>query len=153
MAWRYPRDLPDPLLRNIAREESHSVYIPQSDDPRIANIEVLMIHDPRKKTKYQYHTNILLSACLESFSCVVNLVSIPASQSVVPGAYGPYAPAYAPPPSLTSTITGTGPGSPSPGSSIPLTTMSKKLTPQGTQNISSSMSIPTQNVDDSFEFV
>jgi len=65
-SWRPSRNLHDPLLSVQKRETNISVYtgpIP---------FEILLIHDPKRKTIYQFSNHINLSSALETFSAVLN---------------------------------------------------------------------------------
>jgi len=65
--WSPSRDLPDITLQISQRTKTHSIYL-SSNFP----FEVLLLHDLRKKTQYQYHNRITMTAALETFSSVFN---------------------------------------------------------------------------------
>ena len=62
--WKPSRDLQDVPLHVTKREQRHSIY----KCPQAFPFEVLLLHDPRKKSKYQFHNKIRLSAALETFA-------------------------------------------------------------------------------------
>ena len=66
--WDPPRNLPDVELRVAGRTESHSVY----RGPNWFQFEILLLHNPRKKTRYQYYKKMRVSSALETFSSVFN---------------------------------------------------------------------------------
>ncbi len=67
-SWNPSRDLQDVDLQVTKREKTYSTYTGPPGFP----FEVLMLHDPRKKTVYQFHNKLRVSAALESFSTVFN---------------------------------------------------------------------------------
>jgi len=56
----------DPICELIERHEHDSIYHQQELD-----IEITMLHDPKKKTKYQYYNKIRLLHVIESFKCII----------------------------------------------------------------------------------
>ncbi len=70
--WKGPPDgVPDILLRVSKRNKRYSEYI--SDDPNFP-FEILLLHESKKKTRYQYNNKIMLSTALESFNSVFNYI-------------------------------------------------------------------------------
>ena len=69
-SWNPPQNLPNPFFRVVERKDKFSVYSSPPNFP----FEVLLMHDPKKKTKYQYHSNLSLYGVLESFSSVFNYI-------------------------------------------------------------------------------
>lgn len=67
-SYRMQRGLPDVLLQVVKRDDKYSTY----SGPEHFPFEVLMIHDPRKKTKYQYNNKLMLSSAIESFNAIFN---------------------------------------------------------------------------------
>ena len=65
--WVPPRHKADVLLSIVDRNKHHSLY----KAPGFP-FEVLMLHDPKKKTIYQYHNRLNVSAALEAFNTVIN---------------------------------------------------------------------------------
>lgn len=65
-SWKPSRDLPDVVLEVVQREETNSMY--RARDFQNFPFDVLLLHNPIKKTKYQYRDRVTLSSCLESFS-------------------------------------------------------------------------------------
>ncbi len=65
--WNPSRDLQDITLQVAKREKAYSTYHSQEFP-----FEILMLHDSRKKTVYQFHNKIRISAALESFSSIFN---------------------------------------------------------------------------------
>lgn len=72
--WEIPKGLPTPMFSLVERTENKSKYI--SDE---LPLEMVLIHDPKKKSKYQYHNHMNLLAALVTFKCVISLRDIPAS--------------------------------------------------------------------------
>lgn len=63
-SWKPPRNLPDPIFQVTERTAGYTSY----HGPQGFPFEVILLHDPRKKTKYQYYNKITLSSALETFS-------------------------------------------------------------------------------------
>jgi hypothetical protein len=72
--WKWSRDLPDLTFKQTGISEKFASYVAQGHP----QVELTMLHDPRKKTKHQYHQNLSLSSALSTFSCVI---SVPANES------------------------------------------------------------------------
>lgn len=68
--FQIKRGLPDVQLTVVKRENDYSTY----RGPEHFPFEVLMKHDPRKKTKYQYHNHLMLSSAIESFNAIINYI-------------------------------------------------------------------------------
>lgn len=85
--WVMPRDIPDVLLEVKSRNKQYSTYI--SDD---IPFEILLLHDSKKKTIYQYNNKINLSAAINTFNGVFNYIG------EVPSILHTIGPATAPPP-------------------------------------------------------
>ena len=75
-SWNPPQTLPNPRFSVMERKDKHSTYLGPPDFP----FEVLLLHDPKKKTKYQYHNNLSLYGILESFNSVFNYIGEPLTQ-------------------------------------------------------------------------
>lgn len=69
-AWKLDITCGDVFLRNSAREDSHSVYYPEACGTREDGYEIILLHDPKKKSKMQYNNRITFSAAVESFQMV-----------------------------------------------------------------------------------
>nr|QBK86539.1 MAG: uncharacterized protein LCMAC102_03340 [Marseillevirus LCMAC102] len=67
--WNIDRDGPDILLNVIDRTKNYSAY-KGNDFP----FEILLLHDPKKKTPYQHYSKITLSAAVETFNAVFNYI-------------------------------------------------------------------------------
>lgn len=65
--WTYERNISDYLLTIQERTNKHSSYI-HPDFP----FEVLLLHNPKKKTNYQYPNKINLSSAIEVFETIIN---------------------------------------------------------------------------------
>jgi len=72
-SWKPPQELPNPLFRVTKRKNEHSTYSGPPNFP----FEVLLLHDLKKKTKYQYHNSLSLYGILESFNSVFDYVGEP----------------------------------------------------------------------------
>jgi len=68
-SWVPPRDLPDILLEVNERKTKYSMYRVREFDR--FPFDVLLLHSPSKRTKYQFHNKLMLSACLDTFSCSI----------------------------------------------------------------------------------
>lgn len=89
--WEIPKGLPTPMFTIIDRTENKSSYL--SDE---LPLEMILIHDPKKKSKYQYHSHMNLLAALVTFKCVISLLDIQTSHPR--DLHRNYAPAHSPPP-------------------------------------------------------
>lgn len=76
--WRIPnqrwdmrnlKGLPTPMFNAVERNEARTKYICESEP-----LEMVLLHDPKKKSVYQYHSRINLLAALATFKCVLNFV-------------------------------------------------------------------------------
>jgi hypothetical protein len=65
--WSIPREVPDFLLYVSDRKKEYSVY--NCDE---IPFEILLLHNPRKKTEYQYHNKLMLSAAIDMFETLIN---------------------------------------------------------------------------------
>ena len=65
--WVLPDDVPDIMLYVSSRTKEHSVYT----SPGFP-FEILLLHDSKKKTIYQYNNKIMLSSALNTFNSVFN---------------------------------------------------------------------------------
>lgn len=66
--WEIPKGLDTPMFTAVERTESKTKYV--SD---IYPLEMVLMHDPKKKSKFQYHSHINLLAALATFKCVISL--------------------------------------------------------------------------------
>jgi hypothetical protein len=69
--WEIPDKVPDIFFKMVTRENSHTNYLPELN----IGLELLMIHDPKKTSKYQYHSKITLFGALSSFHCVISVIT------------------------------------------------------------------------------
>lgn len=65
--WSYDRDVTDFLLTIQERTKKHSIYT----NPELP-FEILLLHNPKKKTDYQYSNKINLSSAIELFETIIN---------------------------------------------------------------------------------
>ena len=63
-SWKPEKDNEDVLLSVVSREKRYSVYRGSSNFP----FEILLLHNPKKKTVYQFNNRIALSSALRTFS-------------------------------------------------------------------------------------
>jgi len=75
-----PDNLEDILLEVSKREKMYSTYHSVTDD---FPFDVLLLHNPKKKSVYQYNNKIMLSAALETFESVFNYIGKRDSMSYV----------------------------------------------------------------------
>lgn len=80
-AWNPERELPDPVFNIVKRDKKSSQY---SQVEGYFPFEVLLLHNPKKKTVYQYRNKITLSAILRTFSSVFNYVGEVAPMHYIP---------------------------------------------------------------------
>jgi len=71
--WNPPQSLPNPQFQVTERKNKHSSYVGPPGFP----FEVLLLHDPKKKTKFQYNNHLSLYGVLESFNSVLNYTGAP----------------------------------------------------------------------------
>lgn len=78
--WNIPQGVPFLKFELKERTEGYSKYTSQQ-----APFELMMIHNEKKKTKYQYYPTIYLPAGLDSYGCVIHYVGDkhPLSMTVV----------------------------------------------------------------------
>jgi len=69
--WVMPRDLPNFVFSVKERNDGSTIY---SDDNEVG-LDLLLLHDTRKKTRFQYNNNTNLITALNSFNCVLSLRS------------------------------------------------------------------------------
>ena len=70
--WSIPRGLQMPMFIMVDRNDSRTKYT--SEDDR--TIEMVLLHDVKKKSIYQYGAKINIIAALTSFRCVINLIDV-----------------------------------------------------------------------------
>ncbi len=68
-SWVLPRDISNILLKVQSRSKKYSTYSADKFP-----FEILLLHDPKKKTIYQYHNKIMLEATISTFSAVFNYI-------------------------------------------------------------------------------
>ena len=66
---RQLKGLPTPMFDAVERNESKTKYRCETEP-----LEMVLLHDPKKKSVYQYHNRINLLAALATFKCVLNFV-------------------------------------------------------------------------------
>jgi hypothetical protein len=67
--WKIPQDLPNPLFDLQSRDDFSSTYHLAYGN---SMLEMILKHDPKKRSKYQYHTKMNLIASLMTFRCVIS---------------------------------------------------------------------------------
>lgn len=90
-AWKMTRDMGDMILRVKNRDSKSSHYQPEScvGSRLPQTYEIVLLHDPKKKTQYQYNNRITLSAAVETFHMIFSItenisVSPPVSSTPIP---------------------------------------------------------------------
>jgi hypothetical protein len=68
--WEVVPNLPNLFFQIQERTENYSRYTSEQNLP----LELLLMHDPRKKTKYQYYNRMSLLGALNTFQCVLNYI-------------------------------------------------------------------------------
>lgn len=66
-SWTLPRGADNIVLHVQKRDKNYSTYKAQNFP-----FEVLLLHNPKKKTSYQYHNKLGLKSSIETFSAVFN---------------------------------------------------------------------------------
>ena len=69
--WKFPYELQNITFRVTNRNNSYSSYRAESEE---FPFEVLMIHKPKKKSIYQYHSSINLHWAIDQFDTVFNYI-------------------------------------------------------------------------------
>lgn len=77
--WQVPRGLPMAMFAIIDRNDSRTKYRCENDP----SIEMILLHDVKKKSKFQYGPKINVIAALSSFKCVINLIDTAPRHSIV----------------------------------------------------------------------
>jgi hypothetical protein len=67
--WDLPRNLPTPMFNVKDRTKTYTKYMCE-DYP----MEMVLLHDPKKKSNFQYHNRMNMMAALMSFRCAINLI-------------------------------------------------------------------------------
>lgn len=70
--WIVPRGLSMAMFDLVDRNDSRTKYTCENDP----SVEMILLHDVKKKSKFQYVNRINIIAALTSFKCVVNLIDI-----------------------------------------------------------------------------
>lgn len=80
--WKIPENIPDFLLIIKNRSQTHSEFEMEKQnycDPQDKNciqsefpFEILLLHNSKRKTIYQYNNHMMLSAAIESFKSIFN---------------------------------------------------------------------------------
>lgn len=67
--WDIPKGLPLPMFTIVDRNANRSSYVCKE-----LSLEMVLLHDPKKTSKFQYHNAMNLLAALVSFRCVINVI-------------------------------------------------------------------------------
>jgi hypothetical protein len=59
--------IPTPMFKMIERTDVKTKYVCETEP-----LEMILLHDPKKKSVYQYHNRINMLAALSTFNCVLN---------------------------------------------------------------------------------
>ena len=70
--WKPPNDLPDPIMEVKSRQQEYSRYLIPGYP-----FEILLLHNPRKKTVYQYQNKVFISSAIGEFDSLFNYVGDP----------------------------------------------------------------------------
>ena len=71
-AWKMDRDAKDIILEVKDRNKKYSTYIASGGE--YFPFEILLLHNPKKKTIFQYRNRLTLSAAIEMFNSVFNYI-------------------------------------------------------------------------------
>lgn len=69
--WEIPRGGEVPMFSIIHRNDERSKYVLDGDINK--EVEMVLKHDPKKKSKMQYHNKINIIAALGTFKCIIVL--------------------------------------------------------------------------------
>lgn len=91
--WKLTREMGDMILRNVSRDAKSSHYRPEScmgsaQDFSGRSYEIVLLHDPKKKTQYQFNNRITLSAAVETFSMIFSILDTPFVHGSQGGGHG-----------------------------------------------------------------
>jgi hypothetical protein len=67
--WNLPRGVIDPLLNITKRDLESSQY--NAIDMNFP-FDIILLHNPKKKSKYQYRNSLTLTAAILMFNCVID---------------------------------------------------------------------------------
>lgn len=67
--WDIAKGLDNPMFTMVERTENKTKYL--SD---LYPLEMVLLHDPKKTSKYQYHNHINLLAAMATFKCVISIL-------------------------------------------------------------------------------
>ena len=70
--WDMPRNLPNIIFDKIERNKQYTKYIYLNEGEPV--FEMILLHDPKKQSRYQYYDRMDIVASLNTFSCVLNYV-------------------------------------------------------------------------------
>lgn len=68
--WRYDRQLKNIMFVVERREQLHTVYRPED---KSLDFEMLLKHNPKKSTVFQYQNKMLLSEAFDTFNCILQI--------------------------------------------------------------------------------
>ena len=69
--WDIPKNLPTPMFQAISRTNIQTKYLPEDG----SDLELILLHDPKKKSQFQYHNTMNLVAALATFRCSITCSS------------------------------------------------------------------------------
>lgn len=69
-SWIMPASAEDCMFEITSRTIGESVF----KSEQLPSVNLSMVHDPRKRSKYQYHNRMLLKAMLTMFKAVITIV-------------------------------------------------------------------------------
>jgi hypothetical protein len=76
--WSINRDAKDIILEVEKRDKDSSSYKAVIDNKNIDfPFDILLLHDSKKKTVFQYRNRLTLTAAIELFNCVFNYIGEP----------------------------------------------------------------------------
>lgn len=83
--WGIPRGLPDPIFEVVQRTKMESIYM-SHDAPEL---QMTYLHNPKKKSEYQSHNKLKLSAAIDTFSISIDLITSYSPQQISGGVLFP----------------------------------------------------------------
>lgn len=78
--WVPPKNRENPTFEIVNRDDSYSEYVPLDQE---LNLELTLLHDPKRKTRLQYNNKITLLGALETFRSVITYNGLPYSHQSV----------------------------------------------------------------------
>lgn len=78
-AWKLDKKIGDMMLKNTERTDKFSSYKLEActDLRKNQQYEIVLLHDEKKKTKFQYHNKMTLTSAIETFQMIFTVIDTP----------------------------------------------------------------------------